>query len=61
MKIKSKRKQIFNDEKEGNKLGDFIWNIAEDINDLEDYKKRNYEIEKGYIFQNTKIKNVPFS
>ena len=58
LKIKSKRKQTFNDEEEGNKLGDFIWNIAEDINDLEDYKKRNYEIEKGYIFQNTKIKNV---
>ena len=58
LKIKSRRKKRFNDDEEDNNLGNFIWNMANNIDNLEEYKKKNFEQEKDYIFQNTKIKGV---
>ena len=41
LKIKSKRKKIIDDEEENNKLGDLIWAMADYINNMEEYKKKN--------------------
>ena len=58
LKIKSKRKKLINDKEENNKFGDFIWAISEYINDMEKYKKNNFNQDNDNIFQNKKLKNI---
>ena len=36
-----KRKKIIDDEEENNKFGDLIWAMADYINNMEEYKKKN--------------------
>ena len=59
--IKSKRKKRLeddDDDEENNYLGNFIWSMSNEINNIEDYKQRNIELQKEYFFQNPKIRNI---
>ena len=58
LKIKSKGKRKFEEEDDESNLGDLIWNMANDINNTDEYKKRYFEQDQNYIFENTKIRNV---
>ena len=53
MKIKSKENL---ESDEDNYIGDYIWAIADDINNIDEFRKRTNE--KDNIFENTKIKNI---
>ena len=53
MKIKSKG---ILESDEDNYIADYIWALADDINNIDEFKKRTNE--KDNIFENTKIKNI---
>ena len=53
MKIKSRKKM---EDDEDDYIGDYIWAIANDINNIDEFRKRINE--KDNIFENTKIKNI---
>ena len=58
LKIKSKGKRIFEEDDDENNIGDLIWNMANDINNIDEYKKRFLDSDQNYIFENTKIRNI---
>ena len=59
LKIKSRRKRILEEDYEKNNYyGKLIWFLGNEINNIEDYKKRNFELQKEYFFQDPKVKNI---
>ena len=62
MKIKSKgikkNKKIEKEDDDEDNFGDFVWTMANDINNIDEYKIRKFGNDHDYIFQNTKIRNI---